>query len=110
MHIFVIKFQSKKPLSSVYNQSATTITFLKSLKVSSWQGWVGKAKKSTYTRSNTRGPPSPNTYFQQNHDFFFRTSRIDTSLFIFINYIYIFAYIHFFIGESLFNLHLLLRN
>ena len=25
-------------------------------------------------------------------------------------YIYIFAYIHFFIDESLFNLHLLLRN
>ena len=48
MHIFVIKFQSKKPLSSVYNQSATTITFLKSLKVSSWQGWVGKAKIHVY--------------------------------------------------------------
>ena len=31
--LFVIKFQSKKPLSSVYNQSATTITFLKSFNV-----------------------------------------------------------------------------
>lgn len=96
MHIFVIKFQSKKPLSSVYNQSATTITFLKSLKVSSWQGWVGKAKKSTYTRSNTRGPPSPNTYFQQNHDFFFVLAEL-TQVYLYSLIIYIFLPIFIFL-------------
>ena len=107
---FVIKFQSKKPLSSVYNQSATTITFLKSFKVSSWQGWVGKAKKSTRMRGPTPGVPRPTLTSNRIMIFFFVLGELtQVYLYSFI-FIYFFTSIHFFINESLFNLHLLLRN
>lgn len=107
---FVIKFQSKKPLSSVYNQSATTITFLKSFKVSSWQGWVGKAKKSTRMRGPTPGVPRPTLTSNRIMIFFSYSENWHKFIYIHLFLYIFFTSIHFFINESLFNLHLLLRN